>query len=162
MLYDANGPITRLPFMAELQGRTDMLARMHLGDIDLYQLIGTVLVHEQFGGPFKKFAGEFKKRYAAILKNHGIDDVLKESWIYRQGDNRMDNEASKRHYKTVTKVTDAYFDCADNCEQTGRAEGIIFDVRDLIEWLKQSVKIEQEKLYHDKSTCKDADLAVNF
>jgi hypothetical protein len=164
MLYDANGPSTKLPFMTELIGRTDMLGRMHLNDIDLYQLIGTALVHAQFGGPFENFGKEYKQRYEAILKKHGngLESVLKEKWIYKQNDDRKDDGASKSHHETVKKVTDAYFDCADKSDQTGVQEGIIFEVRALNDWLKESIKGVQEKLYHDKSTCKEADLAVNF
>jgi hypothetical protein len=162
MLYDANAPITRLPFTGKLKGRTDMLGRMHLGDVDLYQWIYSVLAHEQFGGPFGKFAKEFKRKYVDILERHGIADVLQEKWIYAGSDDRRDDEASKRHHQTITKVTDAYFDCADMVKATGRRGGIVFEVRNLIEELKESVRGEQEKLYGGISACQDAELAVNF
>lgn len=162
MLYDANGKSTAMPFMGTLKGRTDMLGRMNLNDIDTYQLVGTVLAHGQFGGPFSKFTEEFKKRYVQILQKYGLDEVLDGNWIFTDAEELKDDRENKKHHQTVTMVTDAYFECADNFSETGKSEGIIFELRELLDWLKQEIKGKQKELCNDKSTCKEAALVVNL
>jgi hypothetical protein len=163
MLYDADpGATTQLPFIKGFPGRTDMGGRMTPEDVDLYQLLGTVLVHDEYKGPFGKFAEEFKERFMEILERHGLSDVINENWIYINDAEHNDEESSMSHFHDVRKVTDAYFFCAEEAKRTGEAKGIIYEVRDLIRRLKQSVSAEQKKLYDNISTCQEAEFVVDF
>ena len=97
-----------------------------------------------------------------ILERHGLSDVINENWIYINDAEHNDEESSMSHFHDVRKVTDAYFFCAEEAKRTGEAKGIIYEVRDLIRRLKQSVSAEQKKLYDNISTCQEAEFVVDF
>jgi hypothetical protein len=151
MSYDAAGgyPLTRLPFMTDLEGRTDMLGRRSLEDIELIQLLGTVLIQAKAkSGPFAKFAEEFKRKYLEILKKYDLSSVIEGSWIFRpHADVLNDDEANKNHYKTVKKCTDEYFKCAEEYMENGEERGVIFEMRALFDWLRAEVKDVQNEVY---------------
>lgn len=166
MAYDAYDSCLQnltLPFMEGLDGRTDMLGRKNPEDARTYQLVHTVLIQAQTGkGPFGKFAEEFKKRYRAIMEKYEIDWVLNEKWLYVNGDDRRDNEASQRHFETVKTCTKAYFDCADDYESTGIEEGIVFEVRELLTWLEVQVKADQAELFDEENPCAEMKALLDF
>lgn len=163
MAYDAGHTPIDMPFMPPLEGRTDMLGRRDAGDIKIMQRVGTVLLQAHAGkGPFARFAEEFKKRFTAILEAHGIAEVLDGSWIYLPGQSQTDEADSVRHYETVKTCTDAYFACARQFSETEREEGIIFEVRALLEWLEVEIEKEQKNLRESGETCAEEAILLKF
>jgi len=155
MAYDADMPIVRLPFVGDLEGRTDMLGRRSPHDIELYQLLGTVLVHGQFGGPFGKLAQKFIKKHAAIIKKYKLQDAFTEKWIYSAKDDMRDDQASERHYQCVKKITEAWVECYDNVVENGVEEGVVFEMRELFDWLRAEILPIQAQLLTDPKACQD-------
>lgn len=155
MAYDAGNTPIGLPFMTALPGRTDMLCRRHAGDINLMQKVGSVLLQAHAKkGPFSKLASKFKENYKAILKKHGIEEVLKGKWIFTPEDSHTDNKANHEHYLLVKKCTDAYFASAES------GEGIIFEVRELFDELEAEIRVEQAKLIESGEACEEINLLV--
>ena len=164
MSYDAMGPRVKLPFMTSLNGRTDMLGRRSLEDIELYQLLGTVLIQGQAqSGPFQHLAGRFKEEYLEILKAHGIDSVLRGSWIFDPVVDRLqDDEVNRDHFQTVKMCTDAYFACAEDYAETREEKGIIFEVRALFDWLRAEIRQIQELMYFSGKPCEEMRILLEF
>jgi hypothetical protein len=133
-----------------------MLGRRHPNDIDLYQMLGTLLLHVETGGVFAEVGREFKREYAQILKRYGLDDAIDDEWVYH-GQDRRDDERSRYHYRQVTRFTDAYFACIKTSRaaiEAGQPEeeaekGIVFDVRRLIDSCTEKVKSIQQTAFAD-------------
>lgn len=161
--YDAGGESVVLPFMSKLDGRTDSLGHLSEDDIELVQLLHTVLIQGQVGqGPFANLSRVFSDRYLAILKKYGLGNILDGSWIYLSADSRSDNNASDTHYHLVKRVTDAYFSCSDRYRETGAEDGIIFDVRRLFDWLRAEVKQRQEAIYLSGKPCTEVRILLEL
>lgn len=160
-IHDAGGALTPFPFMAGLNkdaGRTDVLGRLDPADAAIYQTVGTTLVHGKYGGPFGKFAEEFKAKNAEILRKYGLEELLEAPWIKDDTTRRHSSDLGAEHFKALTACTQAFQECAARFHETGKQEGIIFEMRDLVVWLGEKIKEEQEKLRRDPKAC--AELAL--
>ena len=84
MAYDAGIKISGMPFdVQSAKGRTDMLGRHSLGDTFLYQLLGTMASHHQFGGEFSDMMPEMQFGMDSVLRQYGLDSHLRDSaWVY--------------------------------------------------------------------------------
>ncbi len=136
MAYDAGARPMELPFMTRLQGRTDMLARRHLGDIPWYQRIATVLAQGCDEGPFAHLAVPLKQELAEVYAGYGLSGVLEAPWIKPTSGMRMPPENDRAHYEDGVKpCVDAYFASAEK-----GGEGVINDVREVLDrmWAKMS------------------------
>lgn len=165
MLYDAGGTRVILPFMSPLDGRTDMQGLNSSGkDIEWYQLLGTTLIQDQVEqGPFAKLASEFEKCYRIILQRHGIEWVLNKTWIFDPHDKSLNSDAAAMdHLKTVQGCTNAYFSCAAQRKRTGVNEGIIFEVRALLDWLKNEIGKIQDEVYNSGEPCKEMRILLDL
>jgi len=156
--YDAGAPNAALPFMlrrgdTNLVGRTDVLGRRHPDDARVVQLVGTVLMDMQVGGPFAELGEEYTKRLGAILDHYGIANVLDAPWVFRNDTekyNKNDAMSLAHFHDGVKPCQDLYFACAEaHHERTRRIgpdapqEGIIFDIRANVDWLRQQVETLQ-------------------
>lgn len=167
MAYDAGQKNDRLPYMAmpsgeTLKGRTDMLGRRSAGDVELYRLIHTSLVHKEFGMAFSDIGEWYAGEYEKLLKGFNLDWILDEPWVFGSEDEKIrpQQESQKRHYKALSACTSAYFDCAD-----GKNE-IVYRVRELLEGLAGKIRERQQEIRRDpekhKNICQEAKIAVNF
>ncbi|MDD5025997.1 MAG: hypothetical protein PHH13_01325 [Candidatus Peribacteraceae bacterium] len=171
--YDAGAPNAAYPFMARtgddeenLEGRTDVLGRRHPGDAEIIQLIGTILIDEQVGGPFGPIGKEFMERLRAILKRYGIGKTLEAPWVFTSEEDKYskDNAPNIQHFEEAVKpCQDAYFACAEKYHRLAEAmgpeqapqDGIIFDVRRLLDWIREQVNdnrptvIDADPKWHD-------------
>jgi len=159
--YDAGAPNAALPFMmrrgdANLLGRTDVLGRRHPEDARTIQLVGTALVDLQTGGPFAALGEEYIRRLEAILDHYGISGVLNAPWVFQSDREKYEkNDAAHlaHFHDGVKPCQDLYFDCAkhyqENVRQLGPEaprEGIIFDVRSNVDWLRRQVETLQPQV----------------
>ncbi|MDD4628014.1 MAG: hypothetical protein PHE68_01310 [Candidatus Peribacteraceae bacterium] len=159
--YDAGAPNAALPFMmrrgdANIQGRTDVLGRRHPEDARTIQLVGTALVDMQTGGPFAALGEEYIRRLEAILHHYGIAGVLNAPWVFRSDREKYDKSDAPHlahFHEGVKPCQDLYFACAkhyqENVRQLGPEaprEGIIFDVRSNVDWLRQQVETLQPQV----------------
>lgn len=157
----------RLPYMAmpngeTLKGRTDMLGRRSLGDVELYRLIHTSLVHKEFGMAFSDIGEWYAEEYEKLLKGFNLDWILDEPWVFNSENEKVrpPEGSQERHYKALSACTSAYFDCAD-----GKNE-IVYRVRELLEGLAEKIRERQQEIRRDpekyKNICQEAKIAVNF
>ena len=170
--YDAGARNAAYPFMSRtgdgeenLEGRTDVLGRRHPGDAQIIQLVGTILIDDQVGGPFAPIGKEFMERLHAILKRYGIESVLEAPWVFKDEEEKYseNNAPNIEHFEQAVKpCQDAYFSCAENYHRLAEAlgpqaprEGIIFEVRELLDWARKQVDdtrptvIDGDPKWHD-------------
>ncbi|MBI4836034.1 MAG: hypothetical protein HY817_02125 [Candidatus Abawacabacteria bacterium] len=137
MLYDAGGKIGDLPYdMPRAIGRTDMQGRRHLGDLDLYQVIGTGATHYVYHGRWHNSFAHFRKRVDAIIAESELTDTIRSStWIYdeHQGDRNWKSGVAK-HEAMLTTLGGEY------AKATKLADlGIIGKMRDAIGRLEHAM-----------------------
>lgn len=167
MAYDAGQPNDRLPYMKmpngkTLSGRIDMLGRRSLGDVDLYRLVHTSLVHAEFGMAFKDIGEWYRDEYEKLLKKYGLDWILKEPWVFNSEKEKTAPPAGsqERHYEAINACTSAYFDCADG------KNDIVYRVRDLLGQLSEKIRERQKEIARDPKAyadiCEESKIAVNF
>lgn len=148
MIYDAgisdvNYPYMTTPNGGKLVGRTDMLGRRAVSDAEPYRILGTALVHEQFGMAFGDIGDWYVKAFKQLLLKYQMCDVLDAKWVLDPGkreDLDSTNKDQNRHYDMIKKCTDAYFACAD-----GKTD-IVFAVRDLLAQLTEKIKQRQAEI----------------
>lgn len=128
MTYDdgvkRQGMIYDLP---NADGRTDMLARGTLEDIDNYQLLGTLATHFVYGGPLAPLMEQYAEQFLSLMRHFQLKDALFESrWVFdRKGHDRSDT--SWDHGRMVAKFTQAWFDSLDqpSCGLHGAVRSLI-------------------------------------
>jgi len=106
MAYDAGVKKEGLPFdVKSAAGRTDMLGRHSLGDSYIYQLLGTLTSHMQFGGIFGNRMAEVNERLNSVFEKYGLRRHLFESaWVY---DHKKESDTPKNHERMVRWFTEA-------------------------------------------------------
>lgn len=149
MAYDANGPRTNYPFMAALEGRTDMLGRQASSDAIVYQLVHSVLAQGMTSGPLSHLARPFCRRHAEVLHGHGLLGVLNANWVKSRTRSEA-HDASKRHYDTaIAPCVDAWFKANEAARRTGKPEGIIKDMHEHLDRLQDQVTVIQQAALDD-------------
>jgi len=83
VIFDAGVRTEGLPFdVPAASGRTDILGRRALEDVDVQKVVGTLVTHGQFGGHFEELFDEFRLRHLDILRRYGLESALHFSaWI---------------------------------------------------------------------------------
>lgn len=98
MAYDGGVKKTGLPFdLPQADGRTDILGRHSLRDLGLHQMLGTLLVHNQFGGMFENVGKDYAEAFSKILEKNQLLPALNQSaWVYDHAnpDDTLDNHNS--------------------------------------------------------------------
>lgn len=87
--------------------RTDMLGRRDLDDLDLYQVIATLIMHYEFNGYFADLGEQFIQKAVALLQRYDLYDALFEApWVFEPGvtNHRADADTLK-HWEMVEKFT---------------------------------------------------------
>ncbi len=138
MAYDAGVRRSGMPYdVAGAEGRTDMLGRRHYGDIGIYQLLGTLAVHEQRGERFAPLMRRFSRGFHDVLSCHGLRNSLHASaWIF---DPTKNGDDPVRHAEMVNRFGNAWM---ESMNEPGF--GIIGDVRRLIELASHEVRAQRE------------------
>lgn len=168
MAYDAGECETNLPYMVlpsgeKIGGRTDILGRRTLADIEPYRLLHTVVSHAQFDMVYGDIGRWFIAEYRRLLIRYGLADIFNAKWVLDPKSPEaydLSNENQNRHYAAVEKCTDAYFACA-------RGENdIVYAVRDLIEQVAAKVRDKQQEIRDNPDAYpeihSDWQLAVNY
>ena len=149
MAYDAGGPREAFPFSTPIGGRTDMLGRRALSDIDNYQLLGTVLIRSKDFGPYGDLAKSYIAEFKQILAKYGLSEVLKTSWVAKN-EAKGDFLASQRHYyDAVLPCTNAWFTWFEANKDAEQQSGIVSDVRNLLDSLGERVNMQRKALIND-------------
>ena len=149
MAYDAGGPREAFPFSTPIGGRTDMLGRRALSDIDNYQLLGTVLIRSKDFGPYGDLAKSYIAEFKQILAKYGLSEVLKTSWVAKN-EAKGDFLASQRHYyDAVLPCTNAWFTWFEANKDAEQQSGIVTDVRNLLDSLGERVNMQRKALIND-------------
>lgn len=146
MTYDApvNGvKIEGLPFdIPAATGRTDMLGRQIISDIDMYQVLGTLASHQEFGGPFEREADQFRRAYSELLERHDLKETVGSSaWIFNQ---ERKGDSLEGHEAMIGSISDRWF---KGLSIGARGQfGIIGDVRKLVLEASQSMQSRAEEV----------------
>lgn len=148
MSYDAGIKLEGLPFdLSTAKGRTDMLGRHSYSDFDLYQVLGTLASHLEFGGIFERDAEQFRGAYTKLLEKYDLKEAVSSSaWIYNQ---ELEGDDLEKHEEMVSRITDQWF------EGLGRGVrqrfGIIGEVRGLVLKTSQSMRARSKKVIASKA-----------
>lgn len=161
MVYDAGGPRYKFPFDTSLKGRTDILGRRHLGDAEIYQLVGTVLIHGVSDeGPFSRLAEPYKKRLTTILNDWGLEGVLSASWVNSR-DTYPTADAALKHFKhAIEPCTKAWFACREVYKKTGEVSGVVADVRNAVDWLRNEIRMAQAELLRSPAYAREREILL--
>jgi hypothetical protein len=137
MAYDAGVKKEGLPFdVKAAEGRTDMLGRHSLGDTYIYQLLGTLASHNQFGGIFGDRISDVNHGLSHILKRHGLDERLFASaWVY---DHAKPGDGLRDHERMIRLFTEARMATGSNM--------IKADVQRLIQGTQLQIMSERKKV----------------
>jgi len=141
MAYDDGVKIEGLPFDVETaKGRTDMLGRHSLGDSHLYQILGTLASHQEFGGVFGNRMKGVNESLAFILKKYGLDRHLFESaWVFDQA---KEGDDSRNYERMVRRFTEARMMAGNS--------GVKWDVQRLINMTQQDIAAEREMVIREQ------------
>jgi hypothetical protein len=103
MAYDDGVKLSGLPGdLKKANGRTDILGRQAASDADLYQIMGTLASHMEFGGRFEKDMEWFIGHHRKNLRSHGLGEVVHSSaWIEQHAQKR---DSSERHENMVNTL----------------------------------------------------------
>ncbi|MFA6528814.1 MAG: hypothetical protein WCT46_04740 [Candidatus Gracilibacteria bacterium] len=159
MIYDGGAANLPLPFIyGQNNGRVDMLGRRSVLDIDNLQLLGTVLSHSQFGGPFGKFADPFKRRFYKILQKYKLTHVVEGSFVHDRRASYTKKEQID-HLKCVNDCCGAWSRhrfLINSAVERGvePPDGIIYEVNRLLNGLREAVEVEVRVL-HGKGEFRD-------
>jgi hypothetical protein len=110
MVYDAGVRSKRLPFdIPGARGRTDMMGRRDLDDLNLWQILQTMATHGELEGRFGAHMQKYRERLMKVLKKFGrLDRAMNESaWIYQ---NNEHGDIQLYHESMVWKFSDAWFE----------------------------------------------------
>ncbi len=167
MVYDDHGALSPLPFARrhslDTNGRTDMLARYARRDPWHFQLVGGVLADGVIGGEiFSDFADPWKKRYKEILGDHGLNDVLDDTWVFEARKDEDSAEARTQHHRNVMACVDAFINNLTRYNETGLADGPVIDVRNHINDLEGQIRPIQEEMLHSATYCKEREELLEF
>jgi len=134
----------RIPFTDLGGGRTDMLGRRDLWDVQAFQRVGTVLNHGAFGGEFAALAGELKTKIRTALRDACIEHVLSKMWVWdRIGS--LSPDMGRQHFTDVIEPCLTARNKSDlHYEQTGENIGVYKELNDVITWLTQEMRPIQD------------------
>ena len=90
MLYDYGVLKKRLPFQFDsIEGRTDIVGRKDLIDLDWVQILGTFATHQQFKGPFAAAMQQYSYHFLKLLEGHLVNEhslfetIQQARWVYQ-------------------------------------------------------------------------------
>lgn len=148
MSYDDGVKKEGLPFdLPNAKGRTDMLGRRTHTDVDMYQVLGTLATHLEYGGMFEPEAERFRIAYADVLKRHGLSETVRSSaWIFG---NQSKGDDLKRHEEMIAGFTEKWFEGFGAGDK--RRFGIIGEVRKLILETSQNMQSRSGEIASAKS-----------
>ena len=129
MAYDGGVRDNGFPFdRPDAEGRTDMLGRRVVNDLDLYQVLGTLAVNLQYGGYFEKEAEKFRMKILQVLgSNNFLHTVFQSAWVEQHA---SPYDTLKNHEDMIGKLTDRWQ--TDYNLGPEHHYGIIGEVRDVL------------------------------
>lgn len=148
MAYDAGIKKEGLPFdIQKAKGRTDVLGRRAPEDLDIHKVVGTLVTHAQFGGPFASLVPEFQKGFEYILRRHGLDRALRESaWVF---DHAQEGDSLAAHEAMIRRFTDTWMDAERQIDYGVIREmgGLITDTANRMREAQPRIRVEQSDDY---------------
>jgi hypothetical protein len=127
MAYGDNIRVRDLPYDLSTPGdRTDMLGRRDLNDLDLYQIVATLIMHYEHGGYFADIGEQFVHRIVTILQRYELYDALFDApWVFVPGVTPdTPNTTTLKHWEMVEAFTSMRM-----VAETQPRKGITGDVR---------------------------------
>lgn len=147
MAYDAGEKIRGLPYDREdAKGRTDMLGRRSLLDIQNYRIVHTLLTDYELGGIFYHLGREYVEDFTALMQKYGLEKLQKETtWIFNPDRNKETKvDSVENHEKVVGKVSDAWFKASEMVDY-----GVIREMRELIDRNYRKIRERREQIIED-------------
>lgn len=108
MAYGAGQRKRGMPYDLSTPGdRTDMLGRRDLNDLDLYQIVATLIMHYEHGGYFADIGEQFVLKIVAILQRYELYDTLFDApWVFVPGITpETPNTTTLKHWEMVEAFT---------------------------------------------------------
>lgn len=132
MAYGDGIRLRNLPYDINSPGcRTDMLGRRHLNDLDLYQKVGTPLMHFENGGYFSDLGENLIRRVSAILDHYKLLTALYEApWIFDpKATVQTADMTTLKHWQMISKFTNARIVAEERDDKgiTGEVRAVIQD-----------------------------------
>ena len=183
IIYDDKGLRDKFPFDVTREGRTDVLGRRTLSDFGLVQRVGSLLSYseEPLDGSnltvttahleeFHRLAEQYRNSLKTILNDHDLANVLSHLWlnpVYLQQTRSQDSQERRwrdglRHFNGAIKpMMDAWNQCADEAENTGKMDGVVGAVQTLIEETANSIRPIQEDMLNSREYSRHRELLLN-
>lgn len=140
VIYDAGVRDGGLPFdVPAAEGRTDILGRRALEDLDVQKVIGTLATHFQFGGPLEHLFPQFEQRHREILRRYGLDGALHASaWI---ADHAQAHDTLAFHGVMIDRFAQARLDGLQRVDY-----GVVREMGLLVTDMAERIRAEQPRL----------------
>jgi hypothetical protein len=172
VLYDADGDfdrkfewwersksgLVRQPELPVENGRTDILVGTGSAlDIQNINLAASMLAHAEYAGYWARLGRDFEIALRDILKRHLLVSVINTSWVHTNGQHASSDEV---FLMAIQELTSYAFDEAvrEQKEMTlwqryrnrerRRPEGILVEIRQLLESTLEKVRDETYRLAH--------------
>ena len=99
----------------------------------------------------------------AVLRRAELESVINDSWAVLPGDDLSGpaaEAAAERAFASVEACNLAYAVCADRVIQTRQKEGVVYDVRRVLRWLKRECAKIQSGMLVSKKYCHERELLL--
>lgn len=150
MAYDARVKVEGLPYdRKDAMGRTDMLGRRSLIDIQHYRVVHTLLTDLQYGGVFQQLGKEYVEDFMAILQKYGLQNLLNQTtWIFNP-DRKVEADSIENHENVIAKVTEAWFKASGMVDfgLIGEMRRLIYDYYNKVKQMRETVIKRDQKEY---------------
>lgn len=143
VIYDAGVREGGLPFdVSAAEGRTDILGRRALEDLDVQKVIGTLATHFQFGGPLAHLFPDFEQQHREVLRRYGLDGALHASaWI---ADHAEKHDTLAFHGVMIDRFADARLQGLQRVDY-----GVVREMGLLVADMAERIRAQQPRLIRD-------------
>jgi hypothetical protein len=149
MAYDDGVKVCNLPGdLKNAVGRTDILGRKAVSDCGLYQMLGSLASHQQYGGELSPVMDYFQDRVEQVLGRYRLHEVIHQSaWI---NEHARKGDSPENHAEMVNTLGRAWLESYLKFQKYGSLEGtVVGDISAVI--AQTAIKIAgQRKLTADE------------